>query len=62
MIIPGVEKALLGMREGGFRKVKVSPHLGYGVNGVPGKIPANAVLLCSIWLARVEKSVSMNHA
>jgi FKBP-type peptidyl-prolyl cis-trans isomerase len=54
-LIAGVEKSLEGMREGGYRKVRVSPHLGYREAGVPGKIPPDAVLLCSIWVTRVAK-------
>ena len=52
--IAGVEKALLGMRVGGFRKVRVSPHLAYRDVGVPDLIPPNAVLDISIWLREVR--------
>jgi FKBP-type peptidyl-prolyl cis-trans isomerase len=55
MLIAGVEKALEGMREGGYRKVRVSPHLAYRERGVPGKIPPNAILICSIWVKRIAK-------
>ncbi len=48
--IAGIEKALLGMRVGGFRKVRVSPHLAYGGRGLPGLIPPAAVLNISVWL------------
>ncbi len=27
--VPGVEHALLGMKVGGYRKVRISPHLAY---------------------------------
>ena len=54
-LIAGVEGALLGMREGGYRKVRISPHLAYGAAGVAGKIPANAVLIYELWLRSVEK-------
>ena len=37
--IAGVEYALLGMREGGYRKVRISPHLAYRDAGVEDKIP-----------------------
>ena len=53
--IAGVEAALLGMREGGYRKVRISPHLAYGAAGVAGRIPANAVLIYELWLTSVEK-------
>ena len=38
----GIEKTLVGMRAGGFRKVRVSPHLAYGSRGIPGLIPSDA--------------------
>ncbi len=52
--IAGIEKALLGMRVGGFRKVRVSSHLAYRDVGIPGLIPPNAVLDISIWLREVR--------
>jgi FKBP-type peptidyl-prolyl cis-trans isomerase len=48
--IPGIEHALAGMKAGGYRKVRVSPHLGYRDRGLPGLIPANAVLIVELWL------------
>ncbi len=53
--IAGIEYSLVGMKEGGFRKIKISPHLGYRDTGVPDRIPHNAVLICHIWLERVTK-------
>ena len=53
--IAGVEYALVGMREGGYRKVRVSPHLGYRAAGVGGRVPPNAVLIYELWLNTVEK-------
>ena len=52
--IAGVEKALMGMRVGGFRKVRVSPHLAYRDVGIPGLIPPDAVLNVSIWLHEIR--------
>jgi FKBP-type peptidyl-prolyl cis-trans isomerase (trigger factor) len=49
-VIAGVEHALMGMKVGGYRKVRVSPHLAYRDKGIPGLIPPNAVLICEIWL------------
>lgn len=51
--IAGIEKALVGMRAGGFRKVRVSPHLAYGARGLPGLIPSDAVLNVSVWLREI---------
>ena len=53
--VAGVETALVGMREGGYRKVRISPHLAYRGTGVEGKIPPNAVLIYELWLQAVEK-------
>src|SRR5689334_6561489 len=33
--IAGVEIALIGMRPGGYRKVRISPHLAYRQKGMP---------------------------
>jgi len=49
----GIEKALIGMRTGGFREVEIAPHLAYGDTGIPGRIPANALLRAQIWLRRI---------
>lgn len=51
----GVEYSLVGMKAGGFRKVKVSPHLAYRDGGVPDKIPANAVITFHIWMIKITK-------
>ena len=48
--VPGVEHALLGMKVGGYRKVRISPHLAYRDKGIPDLIPPNAVLICEVWL------------
>jgi FKBP-type peptidyl-prolyl cis-trans isomerase len=51
--IPGIEYAIMGMKRGGRRRIKISPHLGYGENGVKGLIPSNAVLIYEIELINV---------
>ncbi len=48
--IAGVEQALMGMKAGGYRKVRISPHLAYRDKGIPDLIPPNAVLIAEIWL------------
>ena len=37
-----------GMRVGGTRKLRVAPHLAYREVGVPGVIPANALLIVEV--------------
>jgi len=54
--IAGVEKGLYGMRVGGYREVLVSPHLAYGSKGVPGRVPADALLRIQLWLRDVSRS------
>ena len=51
--IAGVEYALLGMKRGGYRKVRLSPHLAYRDQGLDGLIPANAVLIVELWLRQI---------
>lgn len=53
--IAGVEASLVGMREGGYRKVRVSPHLAYRESGVDDKVPPNAVLVYELWLTSVKR-------
>ncbi len=51
--IAAVEHSLVGMKEGGYRKVRASPHLAYQEKGIPGLIPENAVLIIELWLREV---------
>ena len=50
----GVEYSLIGMKPGGYRKVRVSPHLGYRNAGVEGLIPPSAVLIVELWLRELK--------
>jgi FKBP-type peptidyl-prolyl cis-trans isomerase len=52
-----VEHALMGMKAGGYRKVRIGPHRAYRDKGIPDLIPPGAVLAVEIWLrAKVEKA------
>jgi len=51
--ITGIERVLVGMKPGGYRKVRIAPHLAYRDKGVPGLIPADAVLVIELWLREV---------
>jgi peptidylprolyl isomerase len=53
-VIAGLEKGVIGMRIGGKRKLRISPHLAYGEAGVPGIIPPLAVLICDVELISVD--------
>lgn len=52
-VIAGIEQALIGMKAGGYRKVRISPHLAYRKEGIPDLIPPNAVLVVEIWLREI---------
>lgn len=54
----GVEYSLIGMKTGGYRKVRVSPHLAYRGEGLGDLIPANAVLIVELWLRELFSSES----
>jgi hypothetical protein len=47
-VFAGLFYGMQGMRVGGTRTLRVAPHLGYGEHGVPGSIPANAVLTVEV--------------
>lgn len=48
--IAGVQYALEGMKPGGYRKIRVSPHLAYRAQGLPGLVPPDSVLIIELWL------------
>ena len=52
--IPGIEKALYGMKSNGYREVLVSPHLAYREKGIPGLIPENAMLRIQLWVRDIR--------
>ena len=52
-VMAGVEQALIGMKVGGYRKVRISPHLAYRDKGLPELIPPHALLVAEIWLRAV---------
>ena len=47
-LFAGLFRGIDGMRVGGRRKLKISPHLAYGERGIPGRIPPNAVVVADI--------------
>ena len=54
----GVEYALYGMKPGGYRKIRISPHLAYRDKGLGDLIPANAVLIVDLWLREACSGLS----
>lgn len=53
-VIAGIDYSLTGMRRGGKRTVKISPHLSYKSAGIAGRIPADAVLVYGIEVLEVK--------
>lgn len=51
--IAGVEHTLMGMKVGGYRKVRISPHLAYRDKGIPDLVPPNAVLIVELWVQKI---------
>ena len=47
-VITGWNEAIPGMRVGGVRKMILPPSLGYGDQGQPPTIPANATLVFTV--------------
>ena len=47
-LVNGLFYGVDGMRVGGTRRLEIAPHLAYGDRGVPGVIPAGAVLTAEI--------------
>ncbi len=55
-VIPGWELGLVGMKEGGKRKLTIPPVLGYGAAGIGSAIPPFSVLIFEIELNQVIKN------
>ena len=49
-----VEHTLLEMKVGGYRKVRISPHLAYSGKGIPDLIPPDAMLVAGGCWKRVQ--------
>lgn len=43
-----------GMRVGGTRRLEIAPHLAYGEKGIPGTVPANALIVAEITILEVR--------
>jgi len=52
--IAGFERGVEGMRIGGIRRIRVSPHLAYREAGIPGVVPPNAVLIFEVELLAIK--------
>ena len=47
-LMAGLFYGMDGMRVGGMRRLEIAPHLAYAERGVPGVIPANALLTAEV--------------
>ena len=47
-LIAGLFYGMQGMHVGGTRTLRIAPHLAFGEQGVPGVIPANALLTIEV--------------
>ena len=54
----GVEYSLYGMKSGGYRKIRIIPHLAYRDKGLGDLIPSNAVLIVELWLREACSGLS----
>jgi FKBP-type peptidyl-prolyl cis-trans isomerase len=57
-IAPGVTEALRGMRPGGYRRVRVAPHLAFGSGPRPKSLRADSVLEYELWLNEIHTTVA----
>jgi hypothetical protein len=57
-LVSGLFYGVDGMRVGGTRRLEIAPHLGYGDRGVPGVIPAGAVLTSEITILEARNRTS----
>ena len=55
-LVNGLFYGVEGMQVGGMRRLEIAPHLAYGERGVPGIIPAGAVLTAEITILETGAS------
>jgi FKBP-type peptidyl-prolyl cis-trans isomerase len=53
-VIQGWDEGLIGMKEGGKRRLLIPASKGYGANGIPGAIPPNSPLIFEVELINIQ--------
>jgi FKBP-type peptidyl-prolyl cis-trans isomerase len=53
-VIKGFDEGLMGMKQGGFRRIIIPAALAYGASGSPPTIPANADLIFDVQMLSVK--------
>jgi len=53
-VIRGWDEGIIGMKTGEKRKLTIPPELGYGTEGISGKIPPNATLIFEVELLKIN--------
>jgi hypothetical protein len=61
-LVPGLGQGLIGARVGTKRKLVVPAPLGYGVDGIPGRIPRNATLIFDVEVKDVQQGETQGPA
>jgi FKBP-type peptidyl-prolyl cis-trans isomerase len=54
-VMPGFEKGMMGIKEGGKRIIRIPPQLAYGETGVRAKIPPNSDLEMEVEVAKIAR-------
>ena len=54
-LIRGWDEGMIGLKEGGLRKLVIPSEMAYGSMGVPPTVPPNATLIFEVELLKIEK-------
>jgi peptidylprolyl isomerase len=55
-VVPGWEEGMLGMRQGGVRRLTIPPQLAYGDQGLADRIPPGSTLVLEVQLLELLES------